>query len=257
MTARTLFPAIAIAANLSFAHAQTAADEYYDPQEMAAARHALTHHHGGTAFTFIQAEHLEYQTNNGDPLFLWDAQGWYGGDLNKLWVKTEGEYDLKGGFFEEAEVQALYSRAITSFFDAQIGFRHDFEPDPSRNFAVIGLQGLAPYLFEIDAAMFISGDGDVSARIEAEYEFLLTQRLILQPRTELNFAAQDVAALDIGAGLSTAELGARLRYEIRREIAPYIGVSWERSVGQTADFARLAGEDVQSTSFVAGLRLWF
>ncbi len=253
----SLFSVMAVAASSGFAHAQKAADEYYDPQEMAAARHALTHHHGGSTFAFFQAERLEYQTHGGDPVFLWDAQGWYGGDINRLWIKTEGEYDLDGGFFEEAEVQALYSRAITSFFDAQIGFRHDFEPDPSRNFAVIGLQGLAPYLFELDAAMFISGDGDVSARIEAEYEFLLTQRLILQPRTELNFAAQDVPTLGVGAGLSTAELGARLRYEVRREIAPYIGVSWSRSVGQTADFARLAGENVQSTSFVAGLRLWF
>ncbi len=239
------------------AHAQTAADEYYDPAEMEAARRALKEGAGGQINYFLQGERLEFQSNEGEPLVLWDAQGWVGGDINKFWVKTEGEYEFDAGVFEEAEVQALFSRAVTPFFDLQAGVRHDIEPDPSRTFAVIGLQGLAPYLFEIDAALFISGRGDASARLEVEYELLLTQRLIFQPRTELNFAVQDVPALGIGSGLSTAEVGARLRYEVRREIAPYIGVSWQRSVGDTADFARVAGDDVGSVSFVAGIRTWY
>ncbi|RME61879.1 MAG: copper resistance protein B, partial [Alphaproteobacteria bacterium] len=141
--------------------------------------------------------------------------------------------------------------------DLQAGVRHDFEPDPSRTFGVIGIQGLAPYWFEIDAAAFISGDGDVSARIEAEYELLLTQRLILQPRVELNFAVQEVEELGIGSGLSIAEAGLRLRYEIDRQFAPYVGFSWNRKIGDTADFARADGEDVGALSFVAGLRMWF
>jgi copper resistance protein B len=135
--------------------------------------------------------------------------------------------------------------------------RHDFKPDPSRTYGVLGIQGLAPYWFEVDAAGFVSNEGDVSARLEAEYDFLFTQKLILQPRTELNFAVQDVKELGIGSGLSTAELGLRLRYEIVREFAPYVGVSWTRLVGKTEDFARDEGEDVSSVSFVAGVPLWF
>jgi copper resistance protein B len=119
------------------------------------------------------------------------------------------------------------------------------------------MQGLAPYFFEVDAAMFVSDRGDVTARVEGEYELLLTQRLILQPRTELEFAAQDVASLDIGAGLSTAELGVRLRYEIVRQFAPYVGVSWTRDVGRTEDLARADGRDPSVVSFVAGVRFWF
>ncbi len=238
-------------------NAQTAADEFYDPAEMEASRRAVREEMGGQTTYFINGERLEFQTREGDPLFLWDAQGWIGGDLNKFWVKTEGEYLFGASVLEHAEVEALFSRAITPFFDLQAGVRHDFEPKPSRTFAVIGLKGLAPYLFEVDAALFVSGRGDVAARIEAEYEFLITQRLILQPRTELDFAVQDTPALGVGSGLSKAQMGMRLRFEIKREIAPYIGVSWKRAVGDTADFVRAAGEDVGSVSFVAGISAWY
>ena len=224
---------------------------------MAEMRAHVQKHHGGMMFSYVEGERFEYRSNDGDPVFLWDAQGWYGGDINKLWLKTEGEYEFEAEEFEQAEVQALWSRAVTSFFDLQAGLRHDFAPGDDRTFGVIGLQGLTPYLFEVDAAAFVSDDGDVSVRIEAEYELLLTQRLILQPRTELNFAAQDVPDVGVGAGLSTAEVGARFRYEVRRQFAPYVGVSWERAVGDSADFARADGDDPGSVSFVAGLRLWF
>lgn len=234
-----------------------AADAYYGAEAMAKARAHIRKHHGGQNYLFALGERLEYQSNEGEPLFLWDAQGWYGGDVNRFWVKTEGEYLFDESAFEEAEVQALYSRAVTPFFDLQAGLRWDFAPDPDTAHAVIGVEGLAPYWFEIDAAAFVSEDGDVSARIEAEYEILFTQRLILQPRTELEFAVQDVPARGIGSGLRSAELGGRLRYEIVREIAPYVGVEWSRAVGETADFARSEGEGVSAVSVVAGLRLWF
>lgn len=208
-------------------------------------------------YYFFRTDRLEVQTNEGDGVLVWDAEGWVGGDYNKLWIKSEGEYLFERDRTEEAELQALYSRAILPFFDVQAGVRHDFKPDPSRTFGVVGVQGLAPYWFEVDAAGFVSDDADVSARLEAEYEFLFTQQLILQPRTELNFAVQDVKKLGIGSGLSTAELGLRLRYEFVREVAPYIGVSWTRLVGKTEDFARDEGEDVSSVSFVTGVRLWF
>ena len=226
----------------------------------ALAQHDAAHlraHHGGQTFSYVEFERLEYKTNEGDPLFLWDLQGWYGGDVNKLWVKTEGEYDFDADEFEEAEVQALWSRAVTGFFDVQAGVRHDFAPGEDRTFGVLGVQGLAPYLFEVDAAAFVSGDGDVSARIETEYELHVTQRLILQPRAELNFAAQSVPEAGVGSGLSSAEIGARLRYEILPALAPYLGVAWERAVGETADFARADGEEPGAVSLVAGLRMWF
>ncbi len=235
----------------------SAADEYWDPAAMAEARRAVQEEHGAAKMFFLQGERLEYRSNEGSPIFLWDGQGWYGGDKNKIWVKTEGEYSFDEDVFEDAEVQALWSRAITRYFDFQAGVRHDFAPGDDRTFGVIGIQGLAPYWFEVDVAAFVSDDGDVSARVELEYELLLTQRLILQPRTELNFAIQDVAENGVGSGLSTAEVGARLRYEVKREFAPYIGVEWERSVGETADFVRADGEDPSSVSLVAGLRLWF
>jgi len=212
---------------------------------------------GEELHSLVLVDRLEYQTNNGDELLLWDAQGWIGGDVNKLWIKTEGDYLFEKDTVGEAELQALYSRAIASYWDLQVGVRHDFKPDPSRTFGVVGVQGLAPYWFEVDAAAFVSEDGDVEARIEAEYDLLITQRLIVQPRAELNFAVQDVKELGIGSGLSTAALGVRLRYEVRREVAPYIGVSWTRATGDTADFAREDGENVSSFSVVSGVRLWF
>ncbi len=251
------FPAFAEDTNKSDDELWSQADQYYGAAEMDEAKRTVLHESGAQTNWFVQADRFEYRSNESDPLLLWDAQGWYGTDAHKLWIKTEGEYDFKADTFEGAELQALYSKPITSYFDLQAGVRHDFAPGDGRTFGVLGVQGLAPYLFEIDAALFVSGQGDVSARIEAEYEFILTQRLILQPRAELNFAMQDVPEYGVGSGLSTAETGLRLRYEIKREFAPYIGVSWERAVGDTADFARADGEDPSSVSFVAGLRLWF
>lgn len=249
---------IALALSPAFAEAPGAqADAYWDKDAQARARAALYKEHGGGTNYFVLSDRFEYQSNDGSPLLLFDGQGWWGTDRNRLWVKSEIEYDFDGDRFEEAELQALWSRPVSRYFDIQAGVRRDFEPDPSRNYAVIGVQGLAPYWFEIDAAVFVSGHGDVTARIEAEYDLLLTQRLIAQPRTELNFAAQDVAALGLGSGLSTAELGLRLRYELRREFAPYVGVNWVRSVGDTADFVRAAGDDPGAVSVVAGVRLWF
>ncbi len=233
------------------------ADAYNDRDAQTRARRALYQEHGGGFNYFVLADRFEYQSNEGSPTLLFDGQGWWGTDRNRLWIKSEIEYDFDVNRFEEAELQALWSRPIARYFDVQAGVRRDFEPDPSRTYGVLGIQGLAPYWFEIDAALFVSGHGDLSARIEAEYDLLITQRLVLQPRTELNFAAQSVDELNIGSGLSTAELGLRLRYEIKRQFAPYVGVTWTRSVGETADFVRADGEDPGALSFVAGLRFWF
>ncbi|MBI1182133.1 MAG: copper resistance protein B [Alphaproteobacteria bacterium] len=237
--------------------AWNAANAYYDPAAMARARRDVQANGGGMPLLSVQADRLEYQSNDGSPLLLWDVRGWYGGDRDKLWVRSEGTYLFDGGAVDEAEVQARYSRAVSPYFDLQIGVRQDFGPGPSRTHGVIGIQGLAPHWFEIDAALFVSDHGDLTARLEAEYDLFLTQRLILQPRLELDVAFQDVAELGIGSGLSSVAAGARLRYEIDRQFAPYVGVSWTRKLGGTADFARASGEAPGGVSFVAGVRWWF
>lgn len=233
-----------------------AADAIYDPAAMARARAVVAREHGGGSFSQIMFNLAEYQVRNGRDGYRWDGEGWFGSDLDRLVVKTEGEGSF-GEAVEAAEVQALYSRAIGPYFNLQAGVRYDVRPDPSRVYATVGFEGLAPYWFEVEGALFVSNKGDVLARLEGYYDQRLTQRLILQPRVEFNLAAQDVPENGIGSGLSDAELGLRLRYEIVREIAPYIGVSHDRTFGDTARFARAAGEKRSSTSFVAGVRFWF
>ncbi|HIA08816.1 MAG TPA: copper resistance protein B [Chromatiaceae bacterium] len=193
-------------------------------------------------------------TDGSNPLVL-EAHGWLGKDLQKLWIKTDIE--RADGDNEEVEVQALYSRAIAPYWDFQVGWRHDSRPEPDRDWAVIGFQGVAPYWFEIDAAVFIGESGQTAVRLEAEYEALFTQQLILTPEVKMNVFGKDDAATGIGSGLSDIELGVRLRYEIKREFAPYIGVNWTKLYGDTADFARAEGEDVDDVQFVVGVRAWF
>ncbi len=207
-------------------------------------------------YIFFQADQFEYRNQDGRDSLKWEAQGWVGGDYDRLWLKTEGE-KLAGGKTEKAEIQVLLSHMVTDFFDVQAGLRYDPEPNQERSFAVFGLQGLAPQYFEVDAAAFLSNQGEASAHFKAEYELLLAQKLILQPSAEINLAAQDTSARGIGSGVNDIELGLRLRYEIRREFAPYIGVNWERKLGQTADIAQREGEDINIPSLVAGIRFWF
>ena len=211
---------------------------------------------GEMAFGSFMVERLEYGHSDEGETKTWDIQGWYGTDKHKLWLKSEGEGPLNGSL-ESAEVQLLYSRMVSPFFDLQLGVRHDVKPAPERTFAVLGLQGLAPYRFETDAAFYASEDGDLSFRGELEYEWLFTQKLILQPRLEFTLSADEVPEYGIGTGLVDTEFGLRLRYEIRREFAPYIGVSWTKQYGDTADFSRQAGESRSVTTFVAGVRFWF
>jgi copper resistance protein B len=223
-----------------------------------AATPPLAQPHRDQIFTYVQAEQLEYRIAiDGADTFSWDVRGWVGGDYNRLWFKTQGDHHIDGPVENGEEVQLRYSRLVSPFWDLAVGARYDVEPDPSRAYAVFALHGLAPYLYEVDADMFVSEEGDVSARLEVEYPLLLTQRLILQPSFELNFAAQEVKELRVGPGLSQVELGVRLRYEITRELAPYIGFVWERKVGRTADLARGVREEFDTPAFVVGMRFWF
>lgn len=223
---------------------------------MAPARRGVYTEHGAFRGGKLLLDRLEDRAKDGHDVYAWDGEGWYGGDYDRLWVKAEGE----GGFgdrVESAEVQALWSHALDPWFNLQTGIRYDFRPRPDRAHLVLGVQGLAPYWFEIDAAAFLSDRGDLTARIEAEYDQRITNRLILQPRVEIDFAAQDAPSIGIGAGLSTVEAGLRLRYEFVPEFAPYTGVDYERAFGGTADFRRAAGEDVGGPALLIGLRAWF
>lgn len=232
------------------------ADRVWGADAMTHSRQRLRKDHGGGAFSQVMFDVAEYRAHKGRDGFHWGAEGWFGGDINRLVVKSEGSIAL-GSSVEDAEVQALYSRAIGPYFNLQAGVRHDIKPNPSRTYGTIGFEGLAPYWFEVEGQLFLSDKGDVLARLGAYYDQRITQRWILQPSAELNFAAQDMPEQEIGSGLSTAEMGLRLRYEIAREFAPYIGVTWERSFGDTARLARISRDDADSTSLVIGVRAWF
>lgn len=232
-----------------------AADRYYDPATMAAARREMRMEMGGMPFSKIMTNLLEYQAGPQGGGYRWDGEAWIGGDINRLVLKSEGEGSVRDGL-ESGEAQALYSRAVGRYTDLQVGVRQDFSPH-ARTYLAVGAQSLFPYWVDVNASLFLSTRGELLARAEGYYDLRLTQRLVLQPRAELNFAAQDIPGSRIGSGLSNAELGLRLRYEIRREFAPYIGVSYDQMVGKTADFARLHGEDPGGARLVAGLRAWF
>ncbi len=234
-----------------------AADLLFGADAMAASRRALVRDNGDVRITAVIIDRLEAGFGDDDETWLWDVQGWSGGDINRFWWKSEGEGGLDDGL-EEAELQALYSRALTPFWDVQAGVRQDFRPDgEDTTHLVLGLQGLAPHWWEVDAAAFLSTEGDLTARVEAEYDQRITRRLILQPRFEIDLSASDIPALEIGSGLSSAEAGLRLRYEFRKELAPYVGVEWSRSFGDTADYIEARGGEPEDIRFVVGLKAWF
>ncbi|HEY5870675.1 MAG TPA: copper resistance protein B [Candidatus Tectomicrobia bacterium] len=213
-------------------------------------------------YSFLLFDLLEYQRNtDGLDALRWDILGWLGGDSNRFWFKSEGRKVFSSREGSEVEVQALYGRLIAPFFDLQVGLRYDQRlqrgANPTRVYAVLGLQGLAPYWFDIEPTLFISNKGQVSARLTATYDVLLSQQLILQPRLETNVAFQKDEAIGIAAGFNDVELGGRLRYEIRREFAPYIGVTWKESIGATHRLTVREGGDPSHLAFVAGVRLWF
>lgn len=233
-----------------------AADRSFPPSVMATARHRFDHEQGGQHFYQLLVNLAEYQARKGRDDYEWNGEAWYGGDINRLWLKSEGDGTIGKGV-DRAEVQALYSRAIDPYFNLQTGVRYDFKPNPSRVYVTVGVEGLAPGMFDVEGALFLSNKGELMARGEAWYDQRITQRLILQPRVELNFAAQNSPAIRVGSGLSDGEIGARLRYEIRREFSPYVGVQYRAAFGATRRYQRAAGEDPAGWSFLAGIRTWF
>lgn len=203
----------------------------------------------------LMIDKLEWRAAEGENPLVWEADAWVGKDLKKLWFKTEGEY--RDGETEAAYVEALYSRAVSPYWDLQVGWRHDARPRPTRDWFAVGFKGLAPYWFEVDATLYGGGNQSAFARLEAEYEILLTQRLILSPEIEANIFAREDERRGIGSGLSDTEVGLRLRYEIRREFVPYIGINWEKKYGDTGDFAKEEGEGTSDLQFLVGVRAWF
>lgn len=207
-------------------------------------------------FGSLLVDRLEHMsTNDGANASAYDLQAWFGRDYDRLVIKAEGNY--AEGKIHEARSELLWGHAVASYWDAQLGVRHDSGVDPSRTWLALGVQGLAPYWFEVDAFAYLGEDGRSALRVAAEYELLLTQRLILQPRAEFNLYGKQDLERNIGSGLSDGSLGLRLRYEFSRQIAPYIGVERVEKFGQTADMARDAGERAGETRWVAGLRFWF
>ena len=211
--------------------------------------------HATRNFGLVQLEKLETWDAGGGGGLLWEGQGWYGGDLNKLWLRTEGE--RVDNSTEAADVEVLYGRSVARWWEVVAGVRHDFEPGSSQSWAAIGVTGLAPQKFEIEATAYLGDAGRTALRFEAEYELLLTNRLIARPLLELNLLGKDDPERGLGSGVTAAEIGIRLRYEVTRQFAPYVGVVYERAYGETADFRRSDGEDVDDTRVVAGVRAWF
>ncbi len=206
-------------------------------------------------FGKVLINQLEATRADGVTGQAWDAQAWYGGDRNRLLLRSEGA--RSAGHVQEGDIEALWSHAIATFWDSTLGVRHDFGNGPGRNWAAFGVQGLAPYWFDIEATGYVGAGGRTAARFKAEYELLITQRLILQPEFEANLYGKPDPAWRLGSGLSDASLGLRLRYEIRREFAPYIGVVWQRVFGGTAGFRRAENQSVFDRQLVAGVRVWF
>jgi copper resistance protein B len=211
--------------------------------------------HDTAVHSYVLFDQLELAMGDGVTAANWDNHGWIGGDVNRFWFRTEG--DVEDGDFEEAQAHALFGRAIHRWWDVVVGVRQDFRPGPARTWAAVGIQGLAPYWFDVEATAYLGESGRTHFRVETEYDLLLTNRLVLQPLVELEIYGKSDPARHIGAGLSSADIGLRLRYEIRREFAPYVGVTWKRRFFGTADFAEAAGEDTSTVRLATGVRVWF
>lgn len=210
--------------------------------------------------TFVRVDVLEYRPKPSESDYRWDVEGWHGGDFNKLWFKSEGERNtaLKADY--DIDAQVLYGRFLRKYYDFQIGLRAETQTYRGRNVtrahAVIGVEGLVPYKYEVETALFVSQNGDVSGRFSLTKDYLVTQRWVVQSRFETSIAAQRVERFTTGRGLNNIEYGLRLRYDISRKFSPYAGISFDRSFFGTAGLVRQEGGDASQIRFVAGVRMW-
>jgi copper resistance protein B len=203
----------------------------------------------------VNFEEFEWRdTADGDAL-AWRGEIWLGKDRDKALLKTRGE--MTSDATEEFELQLLYSRAVARYWDMQLGWRGDFQPVEKRNWAAIGVQGLAPGFINTELTAFVGSSGRTAARARGAYEMLLTNRLVVEPELEFNWYGKDDPENGIGSGLSNMEMGLRLRYLVRRELAPYIGLNWEKAFGDTRRLIEAQGGDSSDLQVVAGVRFWF
>ncbi len=214
---------------------------------------------GQAKYLLVLVDQFEHAPGlSGRPIRL-GADAWYGGNYNRLVIKIDGDAGTRGGE-REVEGQLLFGRMVAPYWDLQVGLRVDGAWDDesrTRTHLALGCQGLAPYWFEVETALFLSMEGDVSATVQASYDLLLTQRLVLQPEIEANASFQDVSEWGLASGLNDTELALRLRYEIRREFAPYVGYAWRKAYGGTRDLLRESGDQVHRGTLVAGVRMWY
>ena len=213
------------------------------------------HGHSQSINHFVLLDRLEYQDADKGSALAWEAQGWIGGDINKLWVRSEGE--RINGHTESADLQLLYGHSIGPWWDVLAGVKQDFKPGAQLTWGALGIQGVALYGLETRATAYVASKGQTALTLEGEYDMLITNKLILQPAAEVNFYGKNDRSRGMGSGLGETELGLRLRYEIVPEFAPYIGVTWNRLHGKTADYAYVEDEKRTETRFVAGVRWWF
>ena len=204
---------------------------------------------------FVRFDQLEVQGGKRGYGVGWESRGWIGRDLNRLWFRTEGESG--GGRINEAAFHLFYGRAFARWWDVVVGLRQDFRPGPAQSWLAVGVQGVAPYWFDVEATAYLGAGGQTAARVRAEYELLFTRRLALQPLVEVNLYGKTNAERRIGASVSSFDAGLRIRYEVRRELAPYLGVTWHTRGAESAGFAEAAGESARGRRIVAGLRFWF
>lgn len=233
-----------------------AADAYWGETAMDRSREILRDEHGDVPVHRFLVDRAEARVRDSRDGYLLDIQAWFGGDIDKLWLKSEVEGPW-GHRLEHAEIQALWSHAIGPWFDLQSGVRFDPQHGPNRTHLALGIQGLAPYWWEVEGTLFLSDHGELTARAEAEYDLRITQKLILQPRVEVELAAQDSPELGIGSGLSDVSLGLRLRYQLSPLVAPYVGVEYEHAYGDTRDFRRADGDKADGFTLLTGARFWF
>lgn len=215
--------------------------------------------HDNPFFMTIRSDRLEVRTSDetSEDVYLWDIQAWAGRDDEKIYLETEGERENGADEVESGNIELLYGRSLSPFWDARIGVRQTMEPDPARTFGVLGISGLAPQWIETESNLLIGESDDLRADLELEYNLLLSQRLVFQPRLETQVAFQEQPELDLGEGFTDVELGARLRYEMNRKFAPYIGVSWESALGETRNIEQGMGSDPDAFYLVTGVKFWY
>jgi copper resistance protein B len=206
-------------------------------------------------FHSILFDRLEAARSRDRTTGQYDLMASIGRDYERAVLKAEG--DVEDSRLQEARTELLWGHAVAAYWNTQLGVRHDGGAGPSRTWLAFGVQGLAPYWFEVDVAAYVGDERRSALRLDVEYELLLSQKLILQPRVEANFYGERDAERGLGSGLSDLTAGVRLRYEIRREFAPYVGIEWAGKFGATADYTRAAGEETNETRVVAGLRFWY